>query len=39
MQLTGDRIQPLIEALPDTFTALRQDCEFFCDRLTTARNS
>ncbi len=35
MQLKEDRIQPPIEALPTAFAALRQDCESFCDSLTT----
>lgn len=34
MRLKSERIEPIVEALPATFSALRRDCESFCDRLT-----
>ncbi|MBE9062763.1 nucleotidyltransferase family protein, partial [cf. Phormidesmis sp. LEGE 11477] len=38
MQLKGDRIQPLVAALPNAFAALKQDCEAFSDSLSAERN-
>ncbi|MEM8505939.1 MAG: nucleotidyltransferase domain-containing protein [Cyanobacteria bacterium P01_D01_bin.1] len=38
MQLKGERIQPLVVALPTAFAALKQDCEAFSDSLSAEPN-